>query len=374
MPDFMTGITFLVLAVLLKLCDFTTAFSPFAGTTTWLLVGAFGVGAMLNKTGVLRRIAYVIMQLFPGTYTGQMLALYAAGIIVSPMMPSITAKAALMSPLSIPAAEAFGFEKNSKGATGLRSWLKYFWPYLLVFAVGGFFILRILFQPKEYQPLPAGFVKAKLKELGPMSRDEKLSLIILVIMVAGWLTADLTGISVTIWSVIGLILMSGFGIFKPADFGARIPWTIITLIASISTLATLMGTYGIPDWLTAVLAPVLGPVASNQVLLIIAIGVVVFALRWGVASMFTSGALIYALFAGLGNALGMNTLVVVFIGYMGVQCWPFGAYNATLMAGLGSVNGLVEFNKIQKLTFVYSALVIVAALINLPIWKLTGLC
>lgn len=351
MPDFMTGITFLVLAVLLKLCDFTTAFSPFAGTTTWLLVGAFGVGAMLNKTGVLRRIAYVIMQLFPGTYTGQMLALYAAGIIVSPMMPSITAKAALMSPLSIPAAEAFGFEKNSKGATGLFmasywssgilgnffftgcvyvgtmmayldeqtiamlnfwSWLKYFWPYLLVFAVGGFFILRILFQPKEYQPLPAGFVKAKLKELGPMSRDEKLSLIILVIMVAGWLTA--------------------------------------------------------------VLAPVLGPVASNQVLLIIAIGVVVFALRWGVASMFTSGALIYALFAGLGNALGMNTLVVVFIGYMGVQCWPFGAYNATLMAGLGSVNGLVEFNKIQKLTFVYSALVIVAALINLPIWKLTGLC
>lgn len=118
----------------------------------------------------------------------------------------------------------------------------------------------------------------------------------------------------------------------------------------------------------------LGPVASNQVLLIIAIGVVVFALRWGVASMFTSGALIYALFAGLGSALGMNTLVVVFIGYMGVQCWPFGAYNATLMAGLGSVNGLVEFNKIQKLTFVYSALVIVAALINLPIWKLTGLC
>ena len=111
-----------------------------------------------------------------------------------------------------------------------------------------------------------------------------------------------------------------------------------------------------------------------MLLLIIAIGVVVFALRWGVASMFTSGALIYALFAGLGAALGMNTLVIVFIGYMGVQCWPFGAYNATLMAGLGAVNGYVEFNKIQKLTFVYSALVIVAALVNLPIWKLIGLC
>ena len=89
--------------------------------------------------------------------------------------------------------------------------------------------------------------------------------------------------------------------------------------------------------------------------------------------MFTSGALIYALFAGLGSALGMNTLVVVFIGYMGVQCWPFGAYNATLMAGLGAVNGYVEFKQVQKLTFVYSALVIVAALINLPIWKMVGL-
>ena len=413
MPDFMTGLAFLVLAVLFKLTDFTSAFSPFAGTTTWLLVGAFGVGAMLSKTGVLKRIAYVIMQIFPGTYTGQMLALYTAGIIVSPMMPSITAKAALMTPLSIPAAEAFGFEKNSKGATGLFlssywsagilgnffftgcvyvgtmmaylddetlallnfwSWLKFFWPFLLVFAVGGFFLIRLLYQPKDCQPLPQGFVKEKIKELGPMSRDEKLSLIILAIMVAGWLTASLTGISVTMWSVIGLILMGAFGIFKPADFGARIPWTIIALVASISTLASLMGTYGIPAWLTSVLAPVLGPVASSQVLLIIAIGVVVFALRWGVASMFTSGALIYALFAGLGAALGMNTLVIVFIGYMGVQCWPFGAYNATLMAGLGAVNGYVEFNKIQKLTFVYSALVIVAALVNLPIWKLIGLC
>ena len=37
MPDFMTGITFLVLAVLLKLCDFTTAFSPFAGGTASLV-------------------------------------------------------------------------------------------------------------------------------------------------------------------------------------------------------------------------------------------------------------------------------------------------------------------------------------------------
>ena len=236
MPDFMTGLAFLVLAVLFKLTDFTSAFSPFAGTTTWLLVGAFGVGAMLSKTGVLKRIAYVIMQIFPGTYTGQMLALYTAGIIVSPMMPSITAKAALMTPLSIPAAEAFGFEKNSKGATGLFlssywsagilgnffftgcvyvgtmmaylddetlallnfwSWLKFFWPFLLVFAVGGFFLIRLLYQPKDCQPLPQGFVKEKLKELGPMSRDEKLSLIILAIMVAGWLTASLTGISVT---------------------------------------------------------------------------------------------------------------------------------------------------------------------------------
>lgn len=327
-------------------------------------------------------------------------------------MPSITAKAALISPLSIPAAEAFGFEKNSKGATGLFlsaywsagilgnffftgcvyvgtmmayldeetlaalnfwTWLQYFWPYLLVFAIGGFFIIRLLYQPKDYQPLPKGFIKEKLRELGPMSRDEKLSLIILVIMVAGWLTADLTGISVAEWSVIGLILMGAVGIFKPADFGSRIPWTIIALVASISTLASLMGTYGIPEWLTGILAPVLGPIASNQVLLIIAIGVVVFALRWGVASMFTSGALIYALFAGLGSALGMNTLVVVFIGYMGVQCWPFGAYNATLMAGLGAVNGYVEFKQVQKLTFVYSALVIVAALINLPIWKMVGL-
>ena len=76
----------------------------------------------------------------------------------------------------------------------------------------------------------------------------------------------------------------------------------------------------------------------------------------------------------LGAGLGIWGVINLLEGYGNDNPGAKSQGMKQLMAGLGSVNGLVEFNKIQKLTFVYSALVIVAALINLPIWKLTGLC
>ena len=118
-PDFVISTSGLVLMVALKVTDFGTAFSPFAGTAVWLVVAAFGLGAAVAKTGLLKRISYLVLKLFPETFKGQILAFYTAGLVVSPLIPSLTAKGTVLGPFAAQVAESLGYEKDSKGARGL---------------------------------------------------------------------------------------------------------------------------------------------------------------------------------------------------------------------------------------------------------------
>lgn len=410
-PEFITGLGLMILSVLVGICSLPEAFAPFGSETIWLMVGAFGIGHCMNKCGLLRRLAYSIMQFFPGSYTAQLLALYVSGLAISPLMPSLTAKAVLMCPLTIPVGETLGFEKGSKGMAGLFmasywsaallgnffytgsvyvgiicaslsaeqaagisffSWLKYFWPSFLVIAVGGFLAITFLYRQKGVAPLPEGFVREKLRELGPMSRDEIFCGIVLVVVIAGWLTSSLTGISAGLCAVIGLFLLALFQQLNGKDFSAGIPWSNITLVTAITFLSGMIVELNIPTWFCRVLSPVLGTFISTPLSLVILVAVLCFLFRWFLAAVITSGAILYTLISGFALSLGVNPLVVLFIAYVGTQNWPFSSYNATFLAGYDRVRSVVEFRSIQKMSVVFNGLMILAAIANTPIWNACG--
>ena len=412
MPEFMVGIGLLALSVLTGICTLPEAFAPFSNETTWLLVGAFGIGYCLKKSGLLTRIAYSIMKLFPESYTGQLFVLYFTGLLISPLMPSMTAKATLLCPLAIPAAEAFGYQKESKGLTGLFmssywsagllgnffftgsvyvgimcgclsaeeaakvtffSWLKLFWPAFLVIAVGGFFAIRLIYAPKGGASLPKGFAREKLRELGPISKDEIRCLVVLILVVLGWLTSSYTGVSNGICAVLGMIVLSLMNQIDARGFGAGIPWSAISLIAAITFMANMMSAQNIPAWLCRILTPVLGKLVVAPIVLVVIVGVLGFLLRWGVASIITTGTILFALFSGFAVSMGVHPLTILFIGFLSAQNWPFAAYNTTFLAGLTCMNDTVRFSDVQKMSFVYSALVVFAGIANAPLWKAFGM-
>jgi DASS family divalent anion:Na+ symporter len=52
-PDYLVVIFALSAFVIFGIADLKTAFAPFAQSTVWLLVGAFGIGASVTKSGLL---------------------------------------------------------------------------------------------------------------------------------------------------------------------------------------------------------------------------------------------------------------------------------------------------------------------------------
>ena len=109
-PDFVITLVGLCAFVIFGVCTFGDAFSPFAGSSVWLVIGAFGLSAGVAKSGLLKRLSYMILRLFPESFQGQVIALFATGLVISPLIPSLNAKAAILAPFSAQVSEALKYE------------------------------------------------------------------------------------------------------------------------------------------------------------------------------------------------------------------------------------------------------------------------
>ena len=118
-PDFAVMIAMLAAWVVLKILPFATAFSAFSGTSFWLLLGAMVIGVAGSKSGLLMRIALAVLRVFPANFQGQVLALLTSGLIISPLVPSTAAKAAIMGPIAKQISDTMGYENQSRGSAGL---------------------------------------------------------------------------------------------------------------------------------------------------------------------------------------------------------------------------------------------------------------
>lgn len=70
-PDFAAVLVMGCAWVILGVVPFAKAFGSFAGTTVWLLIAALGIGMAVTKSGLLARLALLIMKLFPSTFEGR---------------------------------------------------------------------------------------------------------------------------------------------------------------------------------------------------------------------------------------------------------------------------------------------------------------
>jgi len=97
----------------LGVVPFGVAFSGFATDTPWFLFGAALFGAMATKTGLARRIAFVVMQRVGRTYARVLLGLIITDFLLTFIIPSGIARVVVMSAIALGLVEAFGVGPGS---------------------------------------------------------------------------------------------------------------------------------------------------------------------------------------------------------------------------------------------------------------------
>ena len=91
-PEVVTAFLMSIAYIVVAKVPIGTSFAAFSGTTFWLLVAAFGLGAASKSCGLLERISLLLLRIFPKSYRGQVFGLLAVTSIVGPFVPSKAAK------------------------------------------------------------------------------------------------------------------------------------------------------------------------------------------------------------------------------------------------------------------------------------------
>src|SRR5207302_1419884 len=121
----LTGLIGCFLFWALRVVKFDVAFGGFADETPWFLFGAILFGMMATKSGLARRLAYLVMLRVGNTYSRLLLGLILSDFLLTFLVPSGIARVVLMAAVALGLIEAFGVGPGSNIGRGMFIILTY---------------------------------------------------------------------------------------------------------------------------------------------------------------------------------------------------------------------------------------------------------
>ena len=298
----------LVFLIIAGLAKPGVALSGFTDNTTWLLMGALMIGQACNSTGLARRVAFRFINLTGERYGTLTMCLLISGAILGLMMPSGTARATLYVPIYMGLCDVMKIEKGSRTALNLvmitiwsaaigggcmmwltgsvlnpimtsalvkfgvnQTWISYAvysFPSAVVLMVLTWLTINFV-APPDSPTIGGGreMLRREYEKLGPMSPEERRTLIIVCACVLSWMFGDkigrLTGLSLgSAWTAMffGLILfLPRIGVLTGKDIKS-ISWPSILFIGASLAISPIMELGQIDRWITDnLVSPILEP-------------------------------------------------------------------------------------------------------------------
>ena len=240
------------------------AFGGFANPSVLLVVIAFLVAQAVVKSGLGRRISLFMVSRFGGSSLGLAYSIVLTDAVIAPAFPSNTARGGVLFPIVLSVAQGSGSKPDDPEGRRLGGYLMFcamaslavssalwmtatsanpigiqvvkefglqigFGQWLLVACVPA--LVAIVALPlvvaKLYPPrvgrTPEAPVAARkaLGELGRLTRDEWITAVVFVVMVAGWVFADALQLNVTSIAFAGLGVLLAARVLTLADIATQ---------------------------------------------------------------------------------------------------------------------------------------------------------
>lgn len=408
--DWVTALLMVTSWPLLGVVDIPTAYAPFANTTIWLVIGGFSIAGAVTKTGLLRRIAFNLMKIFPASFGGQSMALMVAGTVCSPLIPSSTAKAVLGGSIANASSDAMGYEHNSKGRAGLflaswygfgvsvpafisasafgyivkgfmpeeiqeqitwGGWFVAMIPWLIVFLVLMYLGNLFMYKPKNSEKMSKEYINEELAKMGKMGKQEIITAVVLVLCLIFWIFEKQSGINATTTAVVGMLICFVSGTLSPKDIGTRVPWGLVIFIGSVLSLGNRFADCGLSDYINSLFAPIFSSM-PNIFIAILVMFIIVYIVRIFVAAQ----AVVISMFLGIMmpvmTEMGMNPFVLGLLIYTAVNTFFVLFQNPIYAAGFGAMDGTIEQKNCMNGAILYAVVALICAMVCIPYWYLIG--
>ena len=372
------------------------AFGGFSSSTPWFLFGAVLFGTMATKSGLGRRLAYLVLRAVGSTYSRLLLGLIIADFLLTFPVPSGIARVVIMAAVAIGLIEAAGVDRGSNlgrgmfiiltytanifdkmiiaGAAAITAqgliaqtghvevlWSRWLLAFLPITALTILVAWRLTlwFYPSEREELAkhSDVLRKELRTMGAWSKLEKKTAILMGIAISLWMTDRLHHISPAIVAL-GIALLAtlpGIRVLEVEDLKKVNYLPVFFVAAAVSMSQVLTATKAL-DVLTKIMFGWMEPLLTN-------IYSSTFVLYWT--------AFVYHIFLGdevsmLSSSIpplmnyatshGLSPLVIGMIWTFGsgakifiyqsavlVVGYSYGYFNSRDMFRMGAVLSVVEF-------------------------------
>ena len=380
-PDFVCIFIMCCTWVLMGIVPFTTAFNSFSGTTVWLLIAAMGIGAAVTKSGLLARVALCIMRICPPTFKGQVLALLGSGVVIGPFIPSTIAKVSILLSQAVLSASFFSYiimgllPEEVQAQFSWFFWLRAMLPWLIICTIASYIAICFLYRPQNAPTLSKEDVSAMLDKLGPMSRDEKITLGVLVLCIIFWVLERTLNVPAAVTAVLGMSALLALKVITPKDYNQRINWSIIAFMGGAINLATAITTVGIDSWLGNTFGGTMAGLISNPYLFVPVIATTALISRFVIVDMTTDYTLFTVILTPFCLAAGVSPWVAAMAAYCVVYPYFTKYQNINYLAAFNSAGGdeKLEHRMLVPFCLVFHIVSILALTASVPYWQMLGL-
>ncbi len=382
------------------------AYSAWTQTMPLVVIGGYMIANVADRIGLLRRIAYWCILKVGGSYYGLLFGVLIAGTILNTatggnawvIMAAFTfglcktfdlgrsidsAIIMLVGGFSAAASCVFIYtpyfmslllnaaNSTAPGANYAPTWLQFFLqmaPYL-VFIVALTWLLPKIFKPTKKLP-GKEFFEQEYKNLGKMSKDEKIGAFIIILLIAFMLTGGWHGIALD-WAFIvipWLMFVPGLKIANSEDV-KNIDFSMVFFCVACLSIGITSSYLGIGNLIAELLIPILAPLSHNVVLgAIYFVGLILNFLLTPFAILAGFSEPIAQIAAGLD----INPLGALYALYVGLDqvLLPYEYLSYLIFYAFGLIK-MSDFIKVLGVKMIGATLVLF--LILIPWWNFWGL-
>jgi DASS family divalent anion:Na+ symporter len=401
--------------VILEIAPANVALVGFSLQSWFFVVAVLGMGAAVNKSGLLRRLSIQILRRIPiNAHKSHTLLLFASGILITPLLPTGKGRAVIALPVSQAVAQTIGFANRSNGSAALalsamigfshmsfmyltgaefcllgwnllpesaKSDFGWFWWFIAALPAGIFIFLFVFFAihlffripQKHRDEMEGGATEFKAETLDALSRAEWIVIAVLLSTLTGWLTVPLHGIDETWIALIGLLAFLSSGVLDKKTFKNDVDWGLVLFFGIVNGMAMMCRYLKVDRWLVSIIEPILGAVTFGPFTFLTAVIIIVFFARFFLRKA-AAALILPLLIMPYGQQIGIHPGVVLLAILAAGECFLLAYQEGPYQIAYSSTNGQAfTHGQARKILAVKLAATILGIAISVPYWQMLGL-
>jgi DASS family divalent anion:Na+ symporter len=385
-------------------------FGGFASSAWVTALAALGLTSAMAASGLLFRVALMLLRVFPPTHRGQVAALLLGGAVLTPLVPTVFGRVATVAPVARELSQALGYTKASRGSAsiafaailgntvlgpifltgivtnflivallpageqarfGWMGWLVAAAPAGLVLLAGSAIVVLAL-HPRSASRASSIVRHSQEQSLGRLSRNELVSLLALAVFVVGLLLQQLMRLDIGVVGLAALVVAIGGGALDRQTFRSGIDWATLVLFGVLLGAGAVLRSGGVDHWIAGLIVPITRSLGDPaRAILLLALFAVAVRL---VLPMVPAGFLLLLTLVPSAAQLGLSAWVVGFVCSVVVFTWLLPRQYEVLRMVRESTDG--ELYSERQAVAVGAAITFIALLaiaISVPYWRAIGL-